>query len=243
MKTLPSPLIPYDTCATIEKIGTFPLHILSLRDIDTALNEICKLYDPATPEEEEQLLNLCPYFGMIWPSARALAIFMSERKTLFSKKRGIEVGAGLGLPAILAARMGAHMIASDFHPDVGEWVKKNAELNEVQLQYVKWDWTDATPPKEVKAGSYDFVLASDVLYERRHPEDLARALAKLIQPNGSIYLSDPGRVYLDRALNEFEKLGFHRVDFEFDVEESASRPEIRLEKTRKIFVYQFLRAD
>ena len=241
MKTLPSPLITYDTLSTIEKIGTFPLHFWALRDIDSALNEICKLYDPTTPEEEERLLNLCPYFGMIWPSARALATFMSERKTLFTKKRGIEVGAGLALPAILAAKMGSQMTATDFHPDVGDWVRKNAELNEVNLQYVKWDWTHETPPPEVRYGTYDFVLASDVLYEERHPEELARALAKLVSAKGSIYLSDPGRVYLDRALEEFKNLGFHRVDFEFEVEESASRPEIRLEKTRQVFVYQFLR--
>jgi predicted nicotinamide N-methyase len=242
MKKLSSPLVPYETVLTIEKVGDFPLHISSLKDLDRSLDEICNLYTPETPEEEELLLQLCPYFGMIWPSARALAKFMSDRKVQFTKKHGIEVGCGLALPAILANKIGASMIASDFHPDVGDWVQKNAELNEAKIEYVEWDWThlDKVPPA-IKLGSYDFVLASDVLYEKRHPEELAEALAALIHSKGVIYLSDPGRVYLDRALAAFDKLGFNRSEFKYDVEESGPRPEIRLEKKRTVQVFEFRR--
>ena len=73
MKPLQSPLVPYETIATMEKIGTFPLHIHALKDLDRSLDEICKVYEPENEAEEELLLNLCPYFGVIWPSARALA--------------------------------------------------------------------------------------------------------------------------------------------------------------------------
>ena len=241
LKNLPSPLIQYDTLSTIEKIGGFPIHLNAIRDLDQALNEICKKFDPKNPEEEELLLNLCPYFGVIWPSARALATFMSERKTLFTKKRGVEVGCGLGLPAILAAKMGAQIQATDFHPDVEAWVKKNAELNNARVDYVNWDWTDQNINPAIPKHAYDFVLASDVLYEQRHPSELAKALERLVSPKGSIYLSDPGRAYLKHALVELEDLGFHRVDFEFEVEESSSLPEHRLEKKRKIFVFEFIR--
>ena len=240
MNPLPSPLISYNAISTIEKIGSFPIHLWALRDIDLALNEICEKYDPKNPAEEELLLNLCPYFGIVWPSARALGQFMSERKSLFTKRLGIEVGCGLGLPSILAARMGSTMHASDFHPDVKDWILKNAALNEVRLSYAHWDWTDQNPPAPLQYGTYDFVLASDVLYEHRHPEELARALARLIHPKGSIYLSDPGRSYLNRALLELEKLNFRRAEFTYDVEESSPRPEVRLEKTCKIHVYEFV---
>jgi SAM-dependent methyltransferase len=240
---LPVPLIDYDMLTTIEKIGSFPLHLWSIRDMDRALDEICKKFEPKNPAEESRLLDLCPYFATVWPSARALGLFMSERKNLFSKKRGMEVGCGLGLNAILASKMGASMQASDFHPDVEYWLKKNSELNQVKIDYVEWDWTDSKPSPKIEFGSYDFVLASDVLYEKRHPEDLAKALARLIAPKGSIYLSDPGRSYLEYALIALEDLGFHRVEFEFEVEESSIIPEHRLEKKRKIKVFQFLRNE
>jgi 2-polyprenyl-3-methyl-5-hydroxy-6-metoxy-1,4-benzoquinol methylase len=240
MKPLQSPLISYESYASIEKIGSYPIHIQALKDLDRSLEEICRVYEPVNNTEEELLLDLCPYFGVIWPSARALSIYMSERKSQFSKKKGIEVGCGLGLSSIIAAKIGAEMIASDFHPDVGDWVKANAQLNQVRLAYAQWNWTELNSlPEQIKLGSYDFVLASDVLYESRHPEDLARALARLVNPKGSIYLSDPGRSYLDRALQTLEDLGFHRADFEFEVEESSTRAELRLEKKRKIQVFEF----
>ena len=243
MKVLKSPLIDYPKMKTIEKIGGFPIHLSALQNLDDSLEKICSIYQPETPEEEELLLNLCPYFGVVWPSARALAKFMSERKTQFNKKRGIEVGCGLALPAILGAKIGALMQASDFHPDVGAWVDENASLNQVRIEYMKWDWTRFDSlPGNLAPGEYDFVLASDVLYEKRHPEDLVRALIRLIKPEGTIYLSDPGRAYLERALQEFETLGFRPHEFEYEVEESSSRPEIRLEKTRRIQVFELIRS-
>jgi predicted nicotinamide N-methyase len=242
MKPLQSPLIPYETIPTMEKIGTFPLHIHALKDLDRSLDEICKVYEPENSQEEERLLDLCPYFGVIWPSARGLATFMSERKSQFSKKKGIEVGCGLALPSVLAAKIGADITATDFHPDVGAWVEKNAELNSAKIRYAKWNWTELeAAPEMIELGGYDFVLASDVLYESRHPEDLAHALARLVHPKGAIYLSDPGRSYLERALTTLEELGFRRMDYSYEVEESSTRAELRLEKKRKIQVFEFFR--
>jgi len=232
------PLIDYDMITTIEKIGTFPIHLWSIRDMDRALDEICKKYEPKNPDEVDRLLDLCPYFATIWPSARALGAFMSERKTQFTKKHGIEVGCGLGLPSILASKIGASMVATDFHPDVSYWLKKNTELNQVKIEYIEWNWSDSGTHTGVKPGTYDFVLASDVLYEKQHPESLVRSLAGLLAPGGKIYLSDPGRAYLDRALQEFEALGFHRADFSFSVEESSALPEHRLEKKRSVRVFE-----
>ncbi len=233
---LPSPLLPYETFLSIEKIGSLPLHLMALKNLDRTVDEICKLYQPSTPEEEQKLLDLCPYFGVIWPSARALGLYLNERKTQFNKKKGIEIGCGLALPSLVAAKLGAQILATDFHPDVQSWVLKNAELNHLKLAYESLDWTQ--PPQKY-LHHFDFVLASDVLYERKHPDDLAKALASLIHPEGSILLSDPGRVYLDQAVAALENQGFHKIETHFEVEESASLPEIRLEKKRKIHVFEF----
>ncbi len=224
---------------TIEKLGSIPLHLWSIRNMDRALDELCAKYAPENAEEESKLLDLCPYFATVWPSSRALGIFMSERKSRFAKKSGIEVGCGLGLPSILAAKIGASILATDFHPDVPFWLGRNAELNQVKVPYAHWDWTNPEPGPEIRAGTHDFVLASDVLYEKRHPSDLVLALKQLISPRGSIFLSDPGRSYLKPALEEFERLGFQRAEFTFEVEESSHLPEHRLEKKREIQVFEF----
>jgi predicted nicotinamide N-methyase len=233
VRPLSFPLIDYEMISTIEKIGGFPVHLWSIRDMDRAVEEICAKYLPETPEEESRILDLCPYFATIWPSARALGEFMSERKKQFSRFRGIEVGCGLGLPSILGALLGAQMEASDFHPDVRYWLEKNAELNRVKVRYSEWDWTSSPG-----TGEYDFVLASDVLYESRHPKDLVAALSRLIRPGGKIYLSDPGRAYLEPALKEFESLGFSLARFAYEVEESSAVPEHRLERKQRIHVFE-----
>jgi hypothetical protein len=84
-----------------------------------------------------------------------------------------------------------------------------------------------------------------VLYERKHPQELVASLTRLIRPDGKIYLSDPGRVYLEVALQEFKKAGFERFEMEIEVEESTSRPaeraSVRLEKTRIVRVFEFFR--
>ena len=227
--------------STLEKAGSFPIHLWSIRDMDRALDEICKKYPPRSSEEEERLLDLCPYFATVWPSARALAAFISDRKSSFIKKRGIEVGCGLGLPSILAAKIGASITASDFHPDVDHWLSKNAELNQVKLAYHHWDWTSGEAPRSFPEGGFDFVLASDVLYEKRHPEDLVKGLAGLVKPGGFIYLSDPGRAYLERAIDAFRESGFGVQEFQYEVEESSAIPEHRLEKKRAIRVFELIR--
>jgi predicted nicotinamide N-methyase len=233
-----TPLIEYDMVSTVEKIGSFPIHLHSIRNMDQALDAICKKYEPKTPEEESQLLDLCPYFAQVWPSARGLALFLSERKKQFNKRQGIEVGCGLGLPAIVASQIGASMTATDFHPDVDYWLNKNAALNQTKISYLQWDWTDQNPGPGITFGKYDFVLASDVLYEKQHPEFLVRALSRLVKPGGSVYLSDPGRAYLDRALLEFKKLAFDSTEFYYEVEESSLIPEHRLEKRRSVRVFE-----
>jgi predicted nicotinamide N-methyase len=245
MKT-PTPLISYDTIQTIEKVVSTPIHIVALRNLDRTLDQICELYAPKNSEESDQLLRLCPYFGIIWPSARALSIFIDQRKSLFNKRSGIEVGSGLALPSLVAAKAGAKMRVTDFHPDVKWFISKNAELNRLNdssaFVYQEWDWTSKTQNPE----PFDFVLASDVLYERQHPDELAQSLAKLVKPKtanhpgGVIYLSDPGRVYLEVALAAIEALGFHRIEHRFEVEETSSSPEHRLEKKRTVFVFEFI---
>ncbi len=235
----------YDSLITIEKIGTTPYSIRALRDLDATLDQLVKEAEkkhPAlTPDQiriqNEELLRFCPYFGVIWPAARGLARFIEDRKSSFSKRKGIELGAGLALPSIAAARASAEMLVTDFHPDVETFALENAQLNHVRLHYQLLDWSQPLPAELQQA--FDFVLAADVLYESAHPTELAQTLKKLIHPQGVIYLSDPGRVYLDRMLDAMSGEGFEAASTIYEVDESGPRPELKLEKKRKVTVFEF----
>jgi len=61
--------------------------------------------------------DMIPYFADVWPSAIALAQYLTEHPGLVQDKIVIELGCGLGLPAIVAAKLGAARVtATDFHP-------------------------------------------------------------------------------------------------------------------------------
>src|SRR5690606_16381361 len=115
--------------------------------------------------EPELLERYCPYFGTVWPSARALA---ETVVSLGARMRGAEVlelGCGLALPGLLAARLGAQVTATDAHPDVPLFLERNRALNQVtSLKYLELDWK--APDALARIGRrFPWVVASDVLYE------------------------------------------------------------------------------
>lgn len=73
----------------------------------------------------------------IWPSATVLADVISDYLAVASSDaaergedvRGLEIGAGAGLPGLAAARSGYDVVATDFDDDVIEILKVNARLN------------------------------------------------------------------------------------------------------------------
>ena len=140
------------------------------------------LIDEEAFEREEFL----PYWAELWPSAVALA-----RVVAGSRLRGIsvvELGCGLALPAIAAALGGAHVLATDWSPDALLFAQRNAERNGAVLETALAAWTDAA--ELIERGSWQLVLAADVLYERRNVEPL---LALLPQLAPEVLLADPGR--------------------------------------------------
>merc|ERR1712216_87788 len=76
-------------------------------------------------------------------------------------KRGVELGAGLGLPSIVAANLGAKMIATDGDDMVVHLLGKNMERTAPSCQVKKLLWgTQAA----LELKQHDFVLAADVVY-------------------------------------------------------------------------------
>jgi predicted nicotinamide N-methyase len=55
---------------------------------------------------------------------------------------------------------------------------------------------------------FDLVMGSDVLYERRSEDALARGVARLCAPGGTIVLADPGRDHLQPAATMLRQAGY-----------------------------------
>jgi predicted nicotinamide N-methyase len=227
--------VSYERKVVRERFGALELVLETLADLDAAVDELVARTQ-AHPEELER--DLCPYFGVVWPAARALAGALAERGPELAGKHVLELGCGLALPALVAAKLGARVTATDLHPDVPAFLARNRELNGLApdaLEYLEHDWR-ATP----LARRFELVVGSDVLYEAGHPAPVARALADHVAPGGRILLADPGRAYLQACLDELVRLGFREHD-EVVAVADPSLDRAGDAKTREVFLIELVR--
>lgn len=224
-----------------ERFGALDFELETLADLDSAVNELLarELAQPGGLERD-----LCPYFGVVWPAARALAQELARRSRVLAGRSVLELGCGLALPALVAARRGARVTATDLHPDVPGFLARNLALNGLApdaLEYLELDWRTAGLARGPRARRFEYVVASDVLYEQGHPAPVAHALAAHVAPEGRILLADPGRAYLQACLDELERLGFRAES------EVVAVPDPALDRagdtpTREVFLIELERA-
>jgi predicted nicotinamide N-methyase len=162
------------------------------------------------PREPEALLDeeafaqdeFMPYWAELWPAGLALAHALPER---LENVKIVELGAGLGVPSLVAAARGGEVTAIDWAPESVELLGRNAARNGLALTAVHADW-------RAYAGSFGLVLAADLLYERRNVEPLLDLLPRLAN---EVLLAEPGRPYAE----EF----FDRLRADWEVDEIADR--------------------
>lgn len=138
---------------------------------------------------------LVPYWSVLWRSGVALARELDAIE--LEEKRVVELGCGLGVPSLAAARRGARVLATDLSAEALELLARNAGLNGVTVatEVRSWDGADAAAD-----APFDLVLAADVLYD---DEAVAPLLSLLPRLASRVWLADPGRspaeTFLERA--------------------------------------------
>ncbi|HAS82583.1 MAG TPA: hypothetical protein DCS43_07915 [Verrucomicrobia bacterium] len=149
--------------------------------------------------------DLIPYFADLWPSAHVLATHLVALYPDLHGKSLLELGCGAGLPSIAAARRGAIVTATDFHPQNQPYFEANARRNDVaQIHYQTMDWRQ--PPTGI---TYDLIIGSDLLYEAQQIETLSASIVLQLAPNGTAILADPGRKHIQQAADTLERMGLH----------------------------------
>jgi predicted nicotinamide N-methyase len=129
---------------------------------------------------------LMPYWSVLWRSGVALGREVAEAS--LGAKRVVELGCGLGVPSLVAARAGAQVLATDECDEALELVERNARANGLSVATARVEW--AAADELVARGPFDLVLAADVLYERGNVAPLLSLLPCL---GGEVWLADPGR--------------------------------------------------
>ena len=136
-----------------------------------------------------------PYWSVLWRSGVELARELDG--VALRGLRVVELGCGLAVPSIAAARAGAAVLATDAWPEALALVTHNAHANGVRVETATVDW--AEPKKLVRRAPFDLVLAADVLYERASVSWLLSLLPRLAP---EAWLADPGRPAADAFLEQ-----------------------------------------
>jgi predicted nicotinamide N-methyase len=129
---------------------------------------------------------VAPYWAVLWRSGVALARELDG--VALRGLRVVELGCGLAVPSLAAARAGATVLATDACAEALTLVARNATANDVRIETAIVDWTK--PELLVRRAPFDMVLAADVLYERPSVAQLLSLLPRLAR---EAWLADPGR--------------------------------------------------
>ncbi len=155
--------------------------------------EVAELPD----EGEIQWAPLAPYWAVLWRSGVALAEKL-DRGGLRGR-RVVELGCGLGVPSLAAARAGANVLATDIDPDALSLLEHNAQANDLELETAVIDW--ANPEPLLARAPFDLVIAADLLYEDTAVDHLRSLMPKLAP---QALLADPGRPAGDELLDRLD---------------------------------------
>lgn len=156
------------------------------------------------PDENTYFGNSLPYGVALWPAAIALAHELADRADDLRGKTVLELGAGTGLPGLVAAHVGARVVQTDYQDDALSVCGLNALRNGIEtvdLRQVDWTaWDDTS--------KYDCIIGSDILYaDRMHPY-LKSILTQNLAPGGHALLSDPLRQASQAFMESLDKDGW-----------------------------------
>lgn len=146
-----------------------------------------------TLEDEQRYLqqerDRLPYGVMLWPASIALAHDVLARAGDLAGMRVLELGAGTGVPGIVAASLGAHVLQTDRNDVALHVCAMNAERNRVagvERRLAEWETFSSDT-------RYDFILGSDVLYVTTMHDRLRAICEDHLAPGGRVLFSDPFR--------------------------------------------------
>jgi len=158
-------------------------------------------------------------FGQLWPSSHVLAQAMYRFD--IEGKRVLELGCGIALASLVLTQRGADVVASDFHPLAESFLAYNAALNALPaVNYRQLRWGHDAPT----LGTFDLIIASDVLYERSQVDLMADVIKRHAKSKAEVVITDPGRgnsAHFGRLLGQ---LGFEFTSTRCRMDDSDAEP-------------------
>ncbi len=186
-----------------------------------------------------------PFWAFAWSGGQALATYVLDHPEAVAGKRVLDLACGSGLVGIAAARAGAAQVTcNDIDPFAAPAVALNAELNDVQLDFMPGDLLDGearapnalafgkgdSPPEPLRGQAcvaserknFDLILAGDIAYERPMTEAMLTFLRRARAQGATVLVGDPHRAYFPKA--GFRRLADYVVRTNPAIEDAAEKP-------------------
>ena len=196
--------LEYETVTQSWIFGEQTLKVTALANVEASIDYVFHWLESKNLDAAE-IEELAPYFGVIWPSATALCSYLAQPEVLqnLAGKSIVELGCGLAVPSIICSKAGARCTAVDSHPSVPGFLRTNIAMNEpAHVRFV------SSEDLQFHTESYDYIIASDVLYERALVEIIADMVTRIAKPSASFILADPGRPHIQEFVHAMSNRGW-----------------------------------
>lgn len=121
---------------------------------------------------------------VLWPASTVLALEVSRRS--WAGLSCLEIGPGLGVPSLLAAKAGADVTALDAEDEVLARLRDASKANAAPVRLVQGTFAEC-------GGLYDCVWGSDVMYDAKRAAAVAHLITRVWTGRGPVILVEAQR--------------------------------------------------
>ncbi|KAK5973581.1 Methyltransferase [Trichostrongylus colubriformis] len=155
--------------------------------------------------------------GVLWDSAIVLSEYLVAHPDLVRGRQILELGAGIGLPSIVAAKLSAEKVLTTDQPSAIPLLKENliANLQEEEMSaitIVPLDWT-ALPKEPLSA---DVILGADLVYNEELFDALQKVIMQIITPDNLMLMASKIRYPKDEHFFDTLRENFDVTKISYD---------------------------
>lgn len=147
--------------------------------------------------------TVAPYGRVLWASAVCVAKVLAREP--LAGRSVLELGCGVGLVSLVAARAGAQVLATDVDPGALEATRRGVDQlgpagARVCVEHFDVESALQLPPA-------DIVVAADMLFESPLALAVARRALEALARGSRVLLGDPGRAGRDVLVSSLDAAG------------------------------------